>query len=314
MTGGQGRRGYTRLAALAAALLLPGCAAHHPGKPTVPAGPVPGPRPEPPPGSAPGQTVPEPGRDGHFTTINSGVGAQEALWHVRAALNVAALSCAHRPGGGVIVARYNALLTQRKAVFATAYAAESARFGQAALDVHMTRLYNFFAQPPAQAAFCAAAAGVADRAGSVSPAGLPQFAPGALDTLEAPILDYYRAYAAYRVALAGWEAHPRAQRAEAAPPPAAKAEKLAVEAAPTGASWRIQLGAFTGRKAAEAAWMQARTRVPGLASYQPHYEAVPGSSPLVRLQVGSADDRAGALKLCATAAAGGFDCLPVPRH
>jgi hypothetical protein len=259
--------------------------------------------------------VPEPDHDGHFTTINSGASAQEALWHVRAALNVAALSCARRPGGATTVARYNALLTQRKAVFATAYAAERARFGQAALDVHMTRLYNFFAQPPAQAAFCAAAAGVADRAVAVSPAGLPQFAPGALDTLEAPILDYYRAYAAYRVALAAWEAHPRAQRAEAAPPPpAAKAEKLAVAAAPTGASWRIQLGAFTGRKAAESAWERARTRVPGLASYKPYYEAVPGGSLLVRLQVGSAEDRAGALKLCATAAAGGFDCLPVPRH
>jgi len=30
------------------------------------------------------------------------------------------------------------------------------------------------------------------------------------------------------------------------------------------------------------------------------------------LQVGSADDRSGALKLCAVAAAGGFDCIPIP--
>jgi len=52
--------------------------------------------------------------------------------------------------------------------------------------------------------------------------------------------------------------------------------------------------------------------VPALAAYHPHYEDVP-HSPLVRLQVGAADDKAGALRLCATAAAGGFDCLPVPR-
>jgi hypothetical protein len=39
---------------------------------------------------------------------------------------------------------------------------------------------------------------------------------------------------------------------------------------------------------------------------------VPGSA-LVRLQVGKAADRASAIRLCATAAAGGFDCFPVAR-
>ena len=34
---------------------------------------------------------------------------------------------------------------------------------------------------------------------------------------------------------------------------------------------------------------------------------------LVRLQVGKATDRARAIRLCATAAAGGFDCFPVAR-
>ncbi len=153
--------------------------------------------------------VPEPGRDGRYATINSGVTAEEALWHVRSALNVAALSCRTQPGGAALIRHYNALLVHRKAVLARAYGAETGRFataGRGAIDAHMTRLYNFFAQPSAQPGFCAAAAEVADHVDAVPPAGLPQYATGALGRLEAPILDYYRAYDVYRRELAAWNA------------------------------------------------------------------------------------------------------------
>jgi hypothetical protein len=79
---------------------------------------------------------------------------------------------------------------------------------------------------------------------------------------------------------------------------------------PTASPWRIQIGAFTGQAAAERAWTRATARVPSLAGYSPIYQPVPGK-PLVRVQVGAADDRAGAIRLCAVAAAGGFDCMPV---
>lgn len=314
-----GQRGTARCAGLATVLLLAGCAHHHRGEPEAPPPTAPpAAEPQPPAGSAAGQTVPEPGSDGRFETINSHVGTEEALWHVRAALNVAALSCGGRPGGAAIVARYNALFTQRKAVFAIAYAAETTRSGGSALDQHMTRLYNFFAQPPAQTAFCRAAAEVSEQAAAQPANGLPQFAPGALDKLEAPILDYYRAYASYRRDLAAWQAGRRTAppstqfAARVATPREAAVAAVVAAHTDTGASWRIQLGAFTGKPAAEAAWTRARGRLPSLAAYHPHYEDVP-HSPLVRLQVGAADDKAGALRLCATAAAGGFDCLPVPR-
>lgn len=78
------------------------------------------------------------------------------------------------------------------------------------------------------------------------------------------------------------------------------------------AAWRIQIGAFTGKDAAKAAWGRAQARVPSLAVYRAHYQKVP-DSPLVRVQVGKAGDRASALRLCAAAAAGGFDCFPVAR-
>jgi cell division septation protein DedD len=247
--------------------------------------------------------------DPDAATINSGVGGEEALWHVRAALNVAALSCGQRAGGAEIIRRYNALLTDRKLILAAAYADEAGRRDQAALDRHMTQLYNFFAQPPAQSGFCAAAAEVSGRAESLSAAD----AEPALHRLEAPILDYYRAYASYRRDLAAWQAHPATmladRRVKAKVMPSASPE---IPEQRIRSAWRIQLGAFTGKLAARTAWDKARGRLPSLAAYRPHYQKVPGSA-LVRLQVGKAADRASAIRLCATAAAGGFDCFPVAR-
>jgi hypothetical protein len=255
--------------------MLAGCG--HRQQPVAPPLPVP----ETPPPPAP-VTPPPP-------TINSGVGAQEALWHLRAALNVAALGCGQGPAGAGIVARYNALLIERKAVLATAYAAETGRYGaeRGALDRHMTQLYNFFADPVAQRGFCAVAAQVAEEAAAVPADALPDFAVSALPRLEQPVIAPRTMVVAARVA--------------AAPAPAA---------ATTASPWRIQIGAFTGQAAAERAWARATARVPSLGGYSPIYQPVPGK-PLVRVQVGAADDRAGAIRLCAAAAAGGFDCMPV---
>jgi cell division septation protein DedD len=180
------------------------------------------------------------------------------------------------------------LLTDDKAVLATAYASETRRYGSgdpAALDRHMTQLYNFFARPQATPAFCVAAMDVAQRASATPAAQLPSYAPPALARLQSAILAPVRQ--APRIA-------------------AAMAE-------PASGEWRIQLGAFTGRPAAAAAWDKVRVKLPSLAAYRPHYEAVPGS-PLVRLQIGSARDRTGALRLCAAAATGGFDCMTVAKR
>lgn len=210
--------------------------------------------------------------------VNSGIGPEEALWHIRAGLNVAALSC----GNPNLIARYNALLIEQKALFADAYKAEQTRYGTqpGALDAHMTRVYNFFAKPVAQSGLCAAASKIA-----TAPAGGLEAATATatLDALRRPIL---------------------------MPPAMAMAARVGLTAA--GASqWRIQIGAFTGQSRAEAAWLLARTRVPSLASFTPRYDPVP-ASPLVRVQIGPATDRDDAIRMCAAAAAGGFDCLPLP--
>lgn len=278
------------MAAAAVAAMLVGCG--HRERPTPPA---PAPEPTPPPAPPP---PPPP-------TINSGLGDEEALWHLRAALNVAALGCGQGPAGAGIVTRYNALLTERKAVLATAYAAEKARYGaeRGALDRHMTQLYNFFADPAAQRGFCAAAAEVVEKVAATPAAALPGFAATALDELERPVV-------APRMTIASTSRMAASASEPTSAPAMVSAPAVAAAAVPTASAWRIQIGAFTGQVAAEAAWARATTRVPSLAGYTPIYQPVPGR-PLVRVQVGAADDRAGAIRLCAAAAAGGFDCMPV---
>src|SRR3546814_1685780 len=89
--------------------------------------------------------LPNPGPDGQFATVNSGIGPQETIWHLRAALNVAALACGD---GKAITSAYNRFLADRKQVLKKAWAAETSQHGRATMDRHMTLLYNYFAQPP----------------------------------------------------------------------------------------------------------------------------------------------------------------------
>lgn len=295
--------------ALAGLIFVAGCASKDKPKPSTPSQPAS--RPMPPAGAASNLTLPDEDGQGGFRTINDGLERDEAVWHLRSALNVAALSCVGT-GSAALVANYNALLSQQKSVFATGYAAENARHragGNAALDGHMTKLYNYFAQPPAQAAFCAVARDVANEARSVAAAAFPAFAVSALARLDRPFDDFYRAYAGYQRDLAAWQNGARTAKTVAAPM-ALAASAAPQRVAPVRGDWRIQLGAFSGQAAAEAAWSKIRSRMAGVASFTPRFDAVPGK-PLMRVQVGPVTDRAGAIRLCAAAASAGFDCFPV---
>jgi hypothetical protein len=222
---------------------------------------------------------------------------------------VAALACDDR----AIVANYNALLKRQKSVFAAAYEAEARQFEaaggsawQPAMDGHMTRLYNFFAQPPVQRRFCAAAARVAVEAQSMSGQQFRSFAPVAIDRMDRPFQDFYRAYQTYQRDLALW----RASNSQLAEPATTRSAFVSKEAVGILAPWRVQLGAFSGWDAARRAWTEVRRRAPGLGSFAPHYETASVKG-LVRLQIGPVTDRPDALKLCAAAAVAALDCLPV---
>jgi hypothetical protein len=264
---------HTRLLAAAATLTLAACATRTPAPP-------------PPARPAPPQAL---------SPIHQDLAPHEQLWHVRAGLNVAALSCASRVGPAIIT-DYNAFLKAKQAPLADAYDQLSADYRakggnwQRALDADMTRLYNHFASPTAQAAFCDAAATEVKRAIATADG---DWQTAALQRLDAPFTA------------------PPQMAARAAPMAARGLLSMPMAAAePIPTDWRIQLGAFTGKPAAESAWVQVKGRSAELAQLTPHFEPVPGK-PLVRLQVKGVESRQQAIQLCAHAAAAGFDCIPV---
>lgn len=159
--------------------LLSGCASK-PVKPVAVRPPVP---------TSPTAATPKPA-----ATINANLSGNEALWHMRSALNVAALSCRSGKTSSVAPA-YNRMIARHKAVLAVANAAEvapfRARYGAkwaGPYDTHATKLYNFFALPTAQAQFCTVATQVLAKTNAIAPDALVDFAPKALAQLEAPFL------------------------------------------------------------------------------------------------------------------------------
>jgi hypothetical protein len=185
--------------------------------------------------------------DGRYRTINYGIDPIQTEWHVRAALNVAAIGC-RSSADAALVNAYNAMLISQKAVLATANKAVEARYRagggdwQSAHDQYMTRLYNFFSQPAAKPAFCAVADEVAPQAAAVPAGSFQAFAAAALPKLEAPFLDTYRQVDAYKVALARWNAGETTRLASTAPTPAAAAPRLAYADMGLILSWQPEDG------------------------------------------------------------------------
>src|SRR5712671_3787452 len=95
----------TGYCSLAFATLLAGCA--HQSRPEALRTPTPVAvaEPRPPAGAAKGLSLPSIDAQGHYATINGGIADKEAIWHFRAALNVAALSCTNQG----LTSRYNQL-------------------------------------------------------------------------------------------------------------------------------------------------------------------------------------------------------------
>jgi hypothetical protein len=155
-------------------------------------------------GASPNMPIPAPLADGSYPTPSLGLSTQGAIWHLRVALNVAALAC-RGTAGDTIATRYNALLGGRRVAFAGAQAAaftelraSGAPDPQDAWDDAMTRLYNHYALAPVRDGFCAAADRVLTALPGIAADGLANYAPAALAELDRPFVDFYRAYDAWR--------------------------------------------------------------------------------------------------------------------
>ena len=116
----------------------------------------------------------------------------EALWHVRAALNVAALGCRDADEART-VASYNTLIRHQQDAFAAANDAVSTHYKvqygarwETVREHDMTKLYNFFAQPAAAREFCETAKAALADISTVDSGDLTRFAVAVLPELEAP--------------------------------------------------------------------------------------------------------------------------------
>lgn len=193
-----------RIASLAILTVLAGCAGQKQVAAPLPV-PLPAPvhaaAPLPPDGAAAGLTIPAKLADGGYATPNRNVSAAGAMWHLRAAFNVAALSCPDT----TLAPAYNKLLTAHRQALAAAHRSLTAEHGgMASFDPAMTRLYNYFAQPPVLARFCAAAGPLLHQAAALPAGSIDAFAGTALAAIDRPFGEFYARYDAYRTDLAAW--------------------------------------------------------------------------------------------------------------
>ena len=162
-------------------------------------------------GATTSMTIPMVAASGVRQTVNAGLTPAQTTWNLRSALNVAALNCQDLKYTG-LVDNYGAFLKRNaKELSATNRALQSEfrqRYGSTYRDVqdsYMTQVYNYFALPPAQDAFCDVAFAISNEALTVEPSQLDLFASTALPRIENAFEDFFRAYEQYRVNLAAWD-------------------------------------------------------------------------------------------------------------
>ena len=177
------------------------------------------PRPLPPGNASLTQILPGRGIDGRFVTANTNMSGDRAFWQLKIGLNVAAIGCRGLEEATMVSAYNNIIKAHAKVIKSTEKTVitqlgkENGTNGIAARDRLSTQLFNYFAQPPAQRAFCARANEIAQLVSSTPTAQVVAQAPAHLARLDQPFLDFYEAYARYQLEAAAWDAR-------YAPPPA----------------------------------------------------------------------------------------------
>lgn len=170
------------------------------------------PKPTPPAGAFATMAIPQMAPEGVRQTVNYGISDDQKLWNVRSGLNVAALNCLQAQHAS-LVENYRTFLRQHRRELArtnnrltSQYRAEHGRNFRNAQDAYNTRVYNYFALPPALPAFCEVAHELSKEIVQVPAGQLDTFAESALPRMEAVYDEFFSAYEKYRVDLAAWEA------------------------------------------------------------------------------------------------------------
>ena len=205
------RRFYGRISLVSLAVLAACSTPKPPPPPPAPPPPVvPTIRPMPPSNAAEGMSLPTKDEQGEYLTPNRKVTSNTALWHVRMALNVAALNC--EKYGSTARTQYNQILAVHKAVLTDANAAVDrnykvayGRAGVGSREQLNTIVYNFFALPPVIKSFCPVATAVGAKILAMPSGALLANAPALLKELEKPYQEFYAAYADYLRRLAEWQ-------------------------------------------------------------------------------------------------------------
>ncbi len=170
-------------------------------------------RPLPPPQADYAMSIPLKDAAGQRITVNSGLDANETIWHFRSGWNVAALNCT-RAEHAAVTDGYAAFLNRYSRGLAAANtaldadfrrSAGSTRAGLLAREQHMTSVYNYFASPAARAEFCNAALAVANGMAAAPSTDLAGFASSGLAEYEAAFGRFYTAYEEYQRASADWD-------------------------------------------------------------------------------------------------------------
>ncbi|MFC4292940.1 hypothetical protein ACFOWX_11000 [Sphingorhabdus arenilitoris] len=182
-----------------------------PPPPVIVAPPPPPARPLPPAGAAATLIMPPVGIDGVRETPNRFISSNEAVWHFRSAINVAALNC-QGPVWDAIATNYNSFIGNNKLTlrkiskvidqeYKTRYPGENALRVR---DTKMTDLYNYFSLPTVRQEFCDAALIKSQEAAAVDWRVLPEYSVGALSDLDGIFIRFFDSYAQYEAKLAEW--------------------------------------------------------------------------------------------------------------
>ncbi|WP_332819890.1 hypothetical protein [Sphingopyxis sp.] len=160
--------------------------------------------------AAPNLRLPPRNAHGDYLTPNRDLAGHDAFWNLRIALNVAAIGC-RGPASYQLIADYNRIIARHSPLIRSAETAVIARLGRetgtngiSTRDKVSTRLFNYFAQPPAQREFCRVAGSIAQQAGAMEAAPLLSMAPAMLAQLDQPFVDFYHAYERYEVELVAY--------------------------------------------------------------------------------------------------------------